>query len=289
MPFLQRKLNLNPFLTKAMNNTFNINRFGLLLKRQWLDFGKIYLISLVVVIGVIIGFYAYSAPLPSKANNFDYDSNLDMRFRYPLFLILGFLFISIVASSYFSLLGQKSRAILELMTPASTFEKFLTGVFYTAILSLLSYLILFYITDLAFVKYINAHLAEFKINGDSKKAIQPVESIAAQIFDDVNYRAFLRSFLAIPFLVTSVFLLGSIYFNRFHYIKTAVSVMVFSGIATYLVVKAAGLLTEGMVNVGPGKHQSDKDMAFLLIFLITALLTLIFWAIAYVRLKEKEV
>jgi hypothetical protein len=23
-----------------MNNTFNINRFGLLLKRQWLDFGK---------------------------------------------------------------------------------------------------------------------------------------------------------------------------------------------------------------------------------------------------------
>ncbi|RZL57709.1 MAG: hypothetical protein EOO93_17695, partial [Pedobacter sp.] len=91
-----------------MNNTFNINRFGLLLKRQWLDFGKIYLISLVVVIGVIIGFYAFSAPLPSKTNNFDYDSNLDMRFRYPLFLILGFLFISIVASSYFSLLGQKS-------------------------------------------------------------------------------------------------------------------------------------------------------------------------------------
>ncbi|RZL46113.1 MAG: hypothetical protein EOO93_26330, partial [Pedobacter sp.] len=65
-----------------MNNTFNINRFGLLLRRQWLDFGKIYLIILVVIIGVIIGFYAWYTPSPLKHNNFDNDGNLDMRFRY---------------------------------------------------------------------------------------------------------------------------------------------------------------------------------------------------------------
>ncbi|RZL44582.1 MAG: hypothetical protein EOO93_27790, partial [Pedobacter sp.] len=141
-----------------MNNTFNINRFGLLLKRQWLDFGKVYLISLLVVVGALVGFYFYYIPSPFKENNFDYDGNLDMRFRYPIYLILGFLFISIVASSYFSLLGQKSRAILELMTPASTFEKFLSGVFYTTLVSFASYIILFYLIDLSFVKYLNMHL-----------------------------------------------------------------------------------------------------------------------------------
>jgi len=272
-----------------MNNTFNINRFGLLLRRQWLDFGKIYLISLVVIIGVIIGFYAWYTPSPLKHNNYDNDGNLDMRFRYGLFLILGFIFISVVASSYFALLGQKSRAILELMTPASTFEKFLGGVFYTGILSLLTYLVLFYLVDLSFVKYINAHLSEFKVDGSKVLPLKPAESIAAQIFYDDNYRKYFSHFTAVPFLTTSVFLLGSIYFNRFHYIKTAMSVMIFTGAATYILYKAGQLLTRDMVNLSHGNNHNDKDFAFLLIFLVTTALTLIFWVIAYVRLKEKEV
>ena len=42
-----------------MNNTFNIQRLGLLLKRQWLEFGKIYLITVAVALGVIITFYGF--------------------------------------------------------------------------------------------------------------------------------------------------------------------------------------------------------------------------------------
>ncbi|KQS41292.1 hypothetical protein [Pedobacter sp. Leaf194] len=272
-----------------MNNTFNINRFGLLLKRQWLDFGKIYLISLLVILGVVIGFYAWNSPSPLKLNNYDGDGNLDMRFRYGLFLILGFIFISVVASSYYALLGQKPRAILELMTPASTFEKFLAGVFYTAVLSLATYLILYYLVDLSFVKYINAHLSEFKVDGAKQSSMKPVESISAQIFSDENYRHYFLHFISVPFLITSVFLLGSVYFNRFHYIKTAISVMIFTGAASYLIFKSVNLLTRNMVNVSHGGHRNNEQLAFLLIFLITAALTLIFWAITYIRLKEKEV
>lgn len=271
-----------------MNNTFHINRFSLLLKRQWLDFGKIYLISLLVVVGTIVGLYSYYIPSPIRTNNFDYDGNLDMRFRYGLFLILGFIFISIVASSYFAILGQKSRAILELMTPASIFEKFLGGIFYTAILSLATYLVLFYLVDLSFVKYINAHLSEFKLDGKTSLP-KPTESITAQIFNDENYRNYFLHFTAVPFLITSIFLLGSVYFNRFHYIKTAISVMIFIGAASYIIYKSASLLTRNMVGVHQGSHQNKEDLVFLLIFLITTALTLIFWAITYVRLKEKEV
>lgn len=267
-----------------MNNTFNINRFGLLLKRQWLDFGKIYLISLGVLLGIVVGFYGYNIPSPLKDNNFDYDGNLDMRFRYPLFLILGFVFISIVASSYFNILGQKSRAILELMTPASTLEKFLSGVTYTAIISLFSYLLIFYLTDLAFVKYLNGHLNAFNHAG-----IRQAESITHEVFNDEGYRKYCGYFFAIPFLVTSIFLLGSIYFNRFHYIKTALFVMIFIGLASYLVVKFSMWLMENKVPYHHNYRSDDKDWILLALLLITSIITIIIWAITYIRLKEKEV
>lgn len=270
-----------------MNNTFNINRFGLLLKRQWLDFGKIYLISLVVLLGILVGFYSYSIPSPLKNNNFDYDGDLDMRFRYPLFLILGFVFISIVASSYFNILGQKSRAILELMTPASTFEKFLGGIFYTAILSLATYLILFYLVDLPFVKYINAHLSEFKMSGAKASLPKPVESISAQIVNDENYRNYLLHFITVPFLITSIFLVGSIYFNRFHYIKTAISVMVFGVLWVTSTIFVMRRLTSNTVWVGNYYWQDESNILFIM-SLMGILLTLAFWLISFIRLKEKE-
>lgn len=269
-----------------MNNTFNINRFGLLLKRQWLDFGKIYLISLVVVVGAIVGFYLYYIPSPSKYNNFDDDGNLDMRFRYGIYLMLGFLFISIVASSYFSILGQKSRAILELMTPASTFEKFLSGVFYTTLISFASYIIIFYLIDISFVKYLNMHLSEFKSLNNKGASIAAVDSIFSQVFNDAKYREYCMAFFGFPFLITSIFLLGSAYFTSFHYIKTAVSVMLFLAAGLYLIYKAADVLTTGKSKITIG---GDKEKILLSLCLITLVLTLIFWVITYVRLKEKEV
>ncbi|QXU41093.1 hypothetical protein [Pedobacter sp. D749] len=272
-----------------MNNTFNINRFGLLLKRQWLDFGKIYLISLVVLLGIVVGLYSYSIPSPLKSNNFDYDGDLDMRFRYGLFLMLGFIFISVVASSYFALLGQKSRAILELMTPASVFEKFLAGVVYTAIISLFSYLLIFYLTDLAFVKYLNGHLDAFKGLSPNNAIVKPVETINYQVFNDEGYRKYCSYFFAFPFLITSVFLLGSVYFNRFHYIKTALSVMVFTGLASYLVVKLSMWLMEGKVANHHNFRKEDRDWILLIVLLVTSIITLIIWTITYIRLKEKEV
>ncbi|WP_231425731.1 hypothetical protein [Pedobacter sp. Leaf250] len=269
-----------------MNNTFNINRFGLLLKRQWLDFGKVYLISLLVVVGALVGFYFYYIPSPFKENNFDYDGNLDMRFRYPIYLILGFLFISIVASSYFSLLGQKSRAILELMTPASTFEKFLSGVFYTTLVSFASYIILFYLIDLSFVKYLNMHLGEFK-NTSKASSTLTVDGFFDQILSDKKYREYCAAFFGLPFLITSIFLLGSVYFKNFHYIKTTVSTMLFSAICIYVIYNVGDLLTRNMTRKDPVGNIDNEIL--LSIFLTGTVLTLIFWLITYVRLKEKEV
>ena len=219
-----------------MNHTFKIHRFTLLLKRQWLEFGKIFLVTLLVAVGVIIAFYGLTL-LPIKGI---VEIPYLLRFREPLFLIFGFLFISVISSAYFAHLGQKSKAIIDLLIPASTFEKFLTGVFYTSILSVLSFILVFVLTDFIFISYIKSYFQSQANLTD----IENIKSFFAKVeFDD------LIPFYTIPFLVTSIFMLGSIYFNRFHYIKTAISVMIFSGIWSYIIFKTGELAFNDRIRI----------------------------------------
>lgn len=268
-----------------MNNTFDINRFCLLLKRQWLDFGKIYLISLLTLTGVLIGFYYFNLP---KIEDYYFTWNkfnqVILSFRLPILLMFGFIFISVIAGSYFTSLGQKPKAIMELMVPASLFEKLLLGIFFTAIVGLASYLLIFYIVDKTFIVYLdNSWRYQKVLNTETNLLTQVTYS---SIVDDLTSERKFCGFFAMPFLITGIFLLGSVYFNRFHYIKTAVSVMLFVSIGVYIVTKFSELLTKRLLS---NNRINNKDNFLSTFLLITIALTLIIWVITYVRLKEKEV
>ncbi len=264
-----------------MNHTFNIQRFGLLLKRQWLEFGKIYLISLGVALGVLIAFY--SIGLADVLFDEDQLLSHDLNFREPLFLCFGFIFISIIASTYFAHLGQKPKAIIDLLIPASTFEKFLSGIFFTAILSSASFLLLFYLTDWAFVSKLKSLLESGKTPYEGNK-----EEI--MFFFSKYWEMAVTPVFVVPFFVTSIFLLGSVYFNKFHYIKTAISVMIFVGLWCLIIFNAGEGLFKDRIPMHMDRTDNfGKADEMLLITLLLSGLTLIFWAITYVRLKEKEV
>jgi len=282
-----------------MNNTFNFNRFGLLVKRQWLEFGKIYLISLLVITGVIIGFYFYGLPEPDKYTtdpasiyNHNEEGSIYLHFRIPLFLVLGFIFISIIASGYFSLLGQKPKAIIELMTPASTLEKWLCGVFYTGILSVFSFLLIFYLTDMVFVNYLQKIVGQISytlpagMNELPKTVMLSVKPFFVEFFEHKE----IRSLALVPVMITSVFLLGSAYFNRFHYIKTAVVVMLFFTVLIYALQRIGTWLTANKVQDSPSfgfRSNGNEILTYLLIGTVS--ITLFFWAVTFFRIKEKEV
>ena len=269
-----------------MNITFNMHRFSLLIKRQWLEFGKIYLVTLGVALGVIITFYSFSLFNLLTANKGV--SPYDLNFREPLFIIFGFLFITVITSSYFSHLGQKPKAIIDLMLPASSFEKFVASIFFTAFLSTLSFIAIFYLTDLAFVTKLRSTFQNFA-KEETRNGVKLVVNHLAYFFVENYPRDFKSIFLIIPFFVTSFFLLGSIYFSKFHYIKTAISGMIFAGIWGLIIVNTNDLIFNGripkeqtFVNLGKGEMELG-------IFLLILILTVIFWAITYIRLKEKEV
>ena len=264
-----------------MNNTFNINRFGLLLKRQWLDFGKIYLISFGVLIGILALFYSISLTDDSLRNL----SSNTLNFRYPLFLITGFLFASIIANSYFMHLGQKPKAIINILIPASSTEKFLSAIFYTLIVAIPSYLLCFYVIDLAFVSSVRATntLTSSYIDYQGKKVV--IDNLA-YFFSTETVKDF-YPFYYVPLLINGVFLLGSIFFKSFHYVKTAISVMAFGVLWVASTIFVMQQLTNNTVWVGNHYWQDEKNVFFIM-SLIGVLLTLAFWFISFIRLKEKE-
>jgi len=264
-----------------MNNTFNINRFGLLLKRQWLDFGKIYLISFGVLIGVLVLFYNISL----TDNNLKYLSSNTLNFRFPLFLITGFLFVSIIASSYFMHLGQKPKAIINILVPASNIEKFLCAIFYTLIIGIPSYLLCFYLIDLSFISSVRAThtLTGSYTDYQGKKVII---DYLTYFFSTGTVKDFYQ-FYYVPLLINSVFLLGSIFFQNFHYIKTAISIMVFGVLWVTSTIFILQKLTNNTVWVG-NHYWQDESNIFFIMSLVGILLTLAFWFISFIRLKEKE-
>ncbi|RZK40838.1 MAG: hypothetical protein EOO90_13525 [Pedobacter sp.] len=265
-----------------MNNTFTLTRFGLLLKRQWLELGKFYLISFAVLFGVIVAVYGYANYLIMDAHRI---STSSADFRVPLFFISGILFTTIIASGYFAHLGQKSRAIFDLMIPASTFEKFLSAVFFTVVLGIFGFLVIFYVTDLVFLTKLRDWFMSTEKAGDSSN----LNNFFPYFFNQEHERLPIAVFIS-PLLLTAVFLLGSIYFERFHYIKTALSVLIFSGLWTFMLFKAGQILFENKIPISRSQHfVQTKDTAEALVTFAFVTLTLLFWAIAYVRLKEKEV
>lgn len=269
-----------------MNNTFNINRFGLLLRRQWLEFGKIFLITLAVAFGVIAAFYMVA--LWSTLTSGYYSGRI-LTFREPLFMIFGGLFITVVSSNYFAHLGQKSRTIIDLLVPASTFEKFVTAVFFTLIIVTISFVAIFYLTDLAFVTKLNSLDSLHTMAYDGNKGVEKdVVANFEYYFGSKKIFTF-APFYAAPAIASSIFLLGSIYFDKFHYIKTAISVLLFSGVGIYIVVKCSEFLMSNRRPTNMRGFVVEGDNVQYIILFVLLLLAAVFWAITYVRLKEKEV
>lgn len=269
-----------------MENTFNFNRFMMLIRRQWISLGKIYLMAWGVLAGLLLFFYAYSLrSVESAPNLITADHLLD--FRYPLFVILGLAYITIISGSYFNNLGQKPKAIFELLLPASRLEKFLTAVFYTAIVASASYFLIFYFVDVAFISYIRsivtATVTIHTENGTDTVVDRLVHFYKTDLPTEIYYLLFL------PYLLGAVFLLGSIYFHSFQYIKTAISLFIYVLIFVFCMYKANTWLIEGTISLDHQGFWGDRINIFRILCASGVLLTFLFWGVSYLRFKEKEV
>ena len=86
-----------------MSNTFNLSRFLLLIRRQWISNQKEYLLIIGVVLSILLFYYGMQTYFimelfDSYSPHADY---IDLSNRLGLFCILGILYITLISSSYF--------------------------------------------------------------------------------------------------------------------------------------------------------------------------------------------
>jgi uncharacterized membrane protein len=218
----------------------------------------------------------------------------EVTFLFSLVLVAPFF-----ASQFFSELGSKTKATSYLMVPASTLEKLLCSILYTTVFFLILFVAAFYFVD--FIAVLIANTFHPSYNGTTTVDGVQVKAQAMNIFktgkpsDNILFYLF-AAFLA----VQSVALLGSVYFQKYSYIKTVISLTLILLISAFLVFEVMGsiLPSPAMFNVVEYRIWDGEKLKIielpkwamkLVEYLFLFGFTIVFWVATYFRLKEKEV
>jgi len=259
-----------------MNNTFNITRFLLLFKKHSIEHAKTYLLSFVVLLGMVflvLGFNSYTdhGLINGKTQQ------------------LSFIFIMLIGGSIFTSmsfieLGDKKKAIPFLSLPASHFEKYLVAWLYSYAIFQVIFIGGFYVVD-----YIVIHLGTTPVEESDKQ-------ISIFAMDDK---------FSVCFVVYALFngltLWGAVFFEKIHFIKTAfiffICLIILVILNNQLLNLFLGKGAEGSVPFGGAGFNEDTH--FWRIYpdksitqysnYVMGLTALLLWVSAYFRLKEKEI
>lgn len=258
-----------------MSQFFNISRFGRLFSKHTTEHVGGYLLATGVLLGglgLVLGFVAYMSTGPVTPD-------LQAAIFVMGLLAAGAFFTSAV----FALFGDKKQATAALMLPASHWEKYLVGWLYALPIFLAVYVGCFFLIDSLVLQ----------LDGS---AGQPVTMV--QLFS--NESRLYYSLVAYA-VVNAVFLWGSIFFGKQHFVRTAFGVLLAAGVLVVLNFRAmhalvgheldavtpfsAMMLHEGKTWYAIGLEPTQHAW-FGLVPLGVMLLA---WAATYVRLTEKQI
>ena len=189
-----------------MNNTFHAKRFGLFFKKTLLEspvqmFGFTGLLLALVLILYVVA---------KTLSGFTAAQNLTFIWG----LAGGSFFLASFVFGYFS---SNACGSSFLTLPASQFEKWLTGVLIAGVLYPLIFLILYRVIDSSFVAIYH-------------HSLDPASPFYKQQYESV-YLFSLNGFVAwkvypMFFFLTGAMLVGSLYFNKVAFIKTAIALCI---------------------------------------------------------------
>jgi len=259
-----------------MSNIFSIQRFSWLFVKHTKENYKTYLLSIVVLLGIMfigLGFGAY-------INRGSISLQVQSIYFWLYLLVNGTVF----SSTAFAELGNKKKAIPLLTLPVSNFERFLVGWIYSFVIFQLIFVICFFSVDLLVLSI-----------GDSNSGVHnTILSLSATTTK--TYQAF----IAFAFL-HAVSILGAIYFDKQHFIKIASSFFLFLisiSLINYALIKSMIKADVRAVMPFTKFNIREGDFVFGLepsqfaqnIFLgLTFTVVILLWTATYFKLKEKQV
>jgi hypothetical protein len=280
----------------AMNQVFSARRWGMFMVLHWQENRKRYLLAVPAMLGLLLVWYSFILLM----DKFDPMAGFMQYTTY----YAGLFFVGcLYSSTIFSELGNKAQGIAYLSIPVSTLERLLCGVFFSTVAFFIVYNLVYYAVDIPMV-----HLANRLIERQHRvwPGGYPVDRSVVfnafrgmtDNFGDRNYHIFLISY----FVIQSTFMLGSVYFSRYAFIKT--SVAVFLLMLVFMIIQSrvfAPSLPNGWHyrDFVDWERNSDTPLvqAVRLSPVLSAVLgvllkygiPLAIWVATYFRLKEKEV
>jgi hypothetical protein len=263
-----------------MNNTFDLKRFGWLLRKTLMErfVQTIGLTGLILSLILILYFICKSLIGFQPAQNISFIWGLAGGGCFLASYMFGYFASGANGSSYLTL-------------PASPFEKWLSGVLISVILYPAIFLVFFHLMDISFVSLYHYSLDKtsplYKIRYDAVYPFSLTGRIAGKVY-------------GIFFFIAGVSLVGSLYFNKVSFIKTALALCLICLVAfgaNWLMatvifgnIDEAGPFHYVVVEVGKGKGEIDlPEKAFRVYsYFADYVFPLALWLVAYIRLREKE-
>ena len=118
-----------------MSNTFNINRFGKILKHDGLNFFPNFILALAILWAIPVVIYLFTALMPTNETTHIYDAMSRINVIDALLKIA----IIIAPAMLYRYCNDSRKGIGYAMLPASTLEKFLSMVIYCVIVTPIIY------------------------------------------------------------------------------------------------------------------------------------------------------
>lgn len=253
-----------------MNQFFSFKRFGMLVGKHWTENKKRYLLSILAFAGLLIGCFVISLVLQD-------DNMMEQEFQQTVYFFFLFTVGTFYASQYFRDLGSKTRGSNFLMTPASSFEKFLCGLLFVVVLFFVVFTSLFYLADALMVNLANAFFYE---TSDHKLEVVNIFQVALIHITETSQINLLLFFFA----VQSAFLMGSATFRKYSFIKTILGLFIIwliVAMLTFFIYKQNA----------PDMDAPDLPASYTQLLRVLAMYVIapMFWLLTYSRLKNKQV
>lgn len=268
-----------------MNQFFSFKRFSLLVLKHWADSKRRYALSVLAFAGLLTGWFV----LMMLAN--EWGNPMSEEVQKTAYFFLLFVAGAFYASQYFRDLGSKARGSNFLLVPASSFEKLLCAVLFAVFLFFVAFTAVFYLVDTVMVQIANSYW------GGAGKV--PVINVFKASLLEFNSGS-MNSSLLLHFVMQSAFLLGSVYFERYSFIKTIITGFVVFFILfglMYLLYSQFDPwddLPGGFIaSSGAGLEESPVEVPAWVgktyRFIVMYALAPFFWIVTYYRVKEKQV
>jgi hypothetical protein len=283
------------------NQVFSFSRWRLLVAKQWAENRRRYLLSMLAIGGLIAVWEAFLVAMVPYAP-------LETFMQFATYMVGLFFTGCLFASTLFSDLGSKKLALTWLSLPASHLEKLLCAILFGVVLFYLAFTLVFYLVDIPMVQWANSILHQHPRNFPGSGSSIPPSLVYNVITADGAPVPEKEShvFTAGYFAVQSIFLLGSVYFTRFSFMKTVVAGLLF--MIAFVIFQKLVLLPmkpEGWSNeifrwTQEINELNDFDRPLnevrlahpidsVLLLLAQVGIAPFFWLVTWVRLKEKEV